>query len=108
MEPIKSILTLIIPALIVSCGSNAKRSDKKVVQDARATGSFEVYAGDTVNRIDVSGRKQGLWVTRNLARTKKLEEGNYVDNRKEGFWKRYSADGKLIDSILYKRDEVIK
>jgi hypothetical protein len=55
--------------------------------------------GDTLNRIDLNGLRQGAW----LVRVDPLrgepgyeEEGEYVDGKKEGVWKRYTPEGDLI------------
>ncbi len=61
--------------------------------------------GDTLNRIDKLGRKQGPW----LNHYDKLrgepgyeEEGWYTHNRKEGEWKLYSLMGDLVGVEYYK------
>lgn len=55
-------------------------------------------SGDTLNRVDLNGKKQGIWVHR----YEKLrgepgyeEEGFYKDDRKEGEWKLYTLMGDL-------------
>lgn len=69
---------------------------------------FELYKGDTVNQEDAAGLKKGHWMIYN--KTKKLadytedqlvEEGPYVNNRKEGIWKAYHNNGKLKSEITY-------
>ena len=55
--------------------------------------------GDTLNRVDLSGQKQGPWVERyeNVRGERGYEEeGYYKDGRKEGVWRRYSLQGDLI------------
>ncbi len=54
--------------------------------------------GDTLNTVDMKGRKQGRWVTK----VEELrgepgyeEEGLYVNGRKEGTWRRFSPAGDL-------------
>lgn len=61
--------------------------------------------GDTLNRIDQNGKKQGIWVNR----VEKLrgepgyeEEGYYTDDRKEGQWKLFNLMGDLIGIENYK------
>ncbi len=56
--------------------------------------------GDT-NVTDDQGRKQGKWVFFGKDRPNagypsegKIEEGKYIDNRKEGTWIKYHKDGK--------------
>jgi antitoxin component YwqK of YwqJK toxin-antitoxin module len=54
--------------------------------------------GDTLNRIDMQGRKQGPWVHRyETIRGERgfEEEGEYTDDRKEGIWRKYSLMGDL-------------
>ncbi|MFD1551553.1 hypothetical protein DNU06_03390 [Putridiphycobacter roseus] len=54
-----------------------------------------------INKKDDKGRKQGPWVILGKDRPEqgfpengKIEEGVYVDNRKNGFWTKYFKDGK--------------
>ena len=55
--------------------------------------------GDTLNRIDIKGLRQGPW----LIRVEPLrlepgyeEEGEFVDGKKQGVWKRYTLQGDMI------------
>ncbi|MBC6492362.1 hypothetical protein ACFSQD_02550 [Flavihumibacter stibioxidans] len=55
--------------------------------------------GDTLNRVDLAGRKQGPWVHRyETIRGERgfEEEGEYTDDRKEGRWRKYSLMGDLL------------
>lgn len=55
--------------------------------------------GDTLNRVDIQGKKQGPWVHRyETIRGERgfEEEGEYTDDRKEGIWRKYSLMGDLI------------
>jgi antitoxin component YwqK of YwqJK toxin-antitoxin module len=59
-----------------------------------------VYA-QKVNKTDKEGKKQGKWIYLGKDRPDagypdegKIEEGNYQDDRKEGFWTKYHLDGK--------------
>ena len=55
--------------------------------------------GDTLNRVDMKGRKQGRWVVHvDEIRGERgyEEEGVFVDGEKEGTWRRFSLDGDLI------------
>jgi antitoxin component YwqK of YwqJK toxin-antitoxin module len=54
------------------------------------------------NKLDASGRKFGKWVftgkdhpSSNYAENHKVEEGNFINGRKEGIWLRYHKDGKI-------------
>lgn len=54
--------------------------------------------GDTLNRIDKNNKKQGPWVHRyeNVRGERGFEEeGEYVDDRKEGPWRKYTLMGDL-------------
>lgn len=55
--------------------------------------------GDTLNCVDMKGRKQGRWVVRveSLRGERGYEEeGVFINNRKEGMWRRYSLEGDII------------
>lgn len=61
--------------------------------------------GDTLNRIDMKGRKHGPWVHRyETVRGEPgyEEEGWYKYDRKEGEWRLYSLSGDLVGSENYK------
>lgn len=55
--------------------------------------------GDTLNRTDIKGRKQGPWVIHvDEVRGERgyEEEGYFVNDKKEGTWRRFSLDGDVI------------
>jgi antitoxin component YwqK of YwqJK toxin-antitoxin module len=55
--------------------------------------------GDTLNRVDMQGRKQGPWVVQvpELRGEKGYEEeGYFVNDKKEGRWVRYSPQGDKL------------
>ena len=55
--------------------------------------------GDTLNCIDKNDRKQGRWVVHvdNLRGERGYEEeGVYMNNKKEGTWRKFSLEGDLI------------
>lgn len=55
--------------------------------------------GDTLNRVDLKGMKQGPWVTRieELRGEPGYEEQGYYENdKKEGKWTMFSLDGDLL------------
>ncbi len=61
--------------------------------------------GDTLNRVDMKGMKQGPWVIR----YEKLrgepgfeEEGRFVNDRKEGEWRLFSLMGDQIGTENYR------
>ncbi len=71
--------------------------------------SYELLNNDTINKVDVEGKKQGFWIIFN--RTKKLpdykddqkvEEGKYLDSKKEGLWKEFFANGNVKNKITFK------
>lgn len=61
--------------------------------------------GDTLNRVDQNGLKQGRWVSHVDALRGEPgyeEEGVYKDDKKDGVWRRYSLEGDLIAIENYK------
>jgi antitoxin component YwqK of YwqJK toxin-antitoxin module len=93
----KKLIYIILPYLICST----------VIAQSNII-SFEVYEGDTINRIDANNLKQGFWKIFN--RTKNLpgydpdqvvEEGPYKNSRKDGLWRRFFPNGKVKDEITY-------
>lgn len=56
---------------------------------------------DTLNQTDADGKRQGYWIIYGKDRPEagfpedgKIEEGNYIDDRKSGVWIKYYNDGK--------------
>ena len=71
--------------------------------------AYDLYNNDTINIIDANNFKQGKWVyfgkDKNLPSYESsqiVEEGEYIDNRKMGIWKKYFPNGKLQNEITYK------
>src|SRR5882724_7250222 len=61
--------------------------------------------GDTLNKVDSKGMKQGKWVVHyDGVRSEPgyEEEGIYINNRKEGGWRLYSLDGDLAGLENYR------
>ena len=61
--------------------------------------------GDTLNRVDMDGRKQGPWSVRvdDLRGERGYEaEGYYENDQKEGTWKKYSLEGVKIAEENYR------
>lgn len=61
--------------------------------------------GDTLNRVDKDGLKQGRWVSHVDALRGEPgyeEEGVYKDDKKDGVWRRYSLEGDLVAIENYK------
>jgi len=55
--------------------------------------------GDTLNRVDLKGKKQGPWVIHvNDSHGERgyEEEGYFVNDKKEGMWRQFSLDGDMI------------
>ena len=60
--------------------------------------------GDTLNRVDLKGQKQGPWVVRmpELRGERGYdEEGYYVNDQKESIWRRFSLEGDLLAIETY-------
>lgn len=58
------------------------------------------FGQDTLNHVDANGKKQGHWIYYGKDRPEsgiplegKVEEGNYIDDRKEGTWIKYHNNG---------------
>ena len=61
--------------------------------------------GDTLNRVDMSGKKQGPWIIKveSLRGERGYEEEGYFENdMKEGTWKRFSLEGVKIAEENYR------
>lgn len=61
--------------------------------------------GDTLNRTDGKGLKQGKWINHVdelRGEPGYEEEGEYKDGRKEGLWRRYDLDGDLTGMEIYR------
>jgi antitoxin component YwqK of YwqJK toxin-antitoxin module len=65
-----------------------------------ATGQLKNYSigvhGDTLNGVDKEGKKQGKWVIRHdevRGEPGFEEEGSYMDDRKEGVWRKFTLMG---------------
>src|SRR5215467_6802641 len=67
---------------------------------------FKISAkGDTVNRIDMHGRKQGAWVVHvdDLRGERGYDEQGYFENdKKEGRWVRFSLEGDVLAKENYR------
>ena len=62
--------------------------------------SYCVQSQDTINQIDIAGKKQGFWIFYGKDKPEKgypiegkIEEGFYKDNRKNGNWIKFYKDG---------------
>ncbi len=68
--------------------------------------TFELYNGDTINRIDLEGKKQGQWRITGKLRPgtcyqvdQTVEEGKYINNRKSGIWTEHYCNGNLRNKL---------
>ncbi len=67
---------------------------------------YWVLAQDKLNQVDRNGLKQGHWIYYGKDRPEsgitlegKVEEGSYINDRKEGIWIKYHQDGQTIKLI---------
>ena len=61
--------------------------------------------GDTINRVDNGQKKQGPWVSRYEELRGEPgfeEEGYYLNDKKEGAWRKFNLDGDLIGVEFYR------
>ncbi len=75
---------------------------------------FDIHFGDTINRVDKNDLKQGRWIyfgkdkkgwTHRLFNSKQIvEEGFYINNKKNKTWKTYHHTNKLKSEITYLND----
>ncbi|MBM3416149.1 MAG: hypothetical protein FJY20_06815 [Bacteroidetes bacterium] len=80
--------------LLISAGGNAQWKDFIIG-----------VRGDTLNRVDIKGKKQGPWVIKvpDLRGERGYEEeGYFVDDLKDGEWKRFSLEGVKIAQENYR------
>ena len=73
--------------------------------------TFELVDGDTINLLDASRKKQGMWIIKatpsknpNYAAGQKVAEGRFENSRKMGLWKEYHPNGKLKSEWCYKNE----
>lgn len=72
---------------------------------------FAEQSSDELNALDDQGRKTGYWIidgnlrpTKGYTPEQVIEEGNYQANKKQGLWKRYFPNGKILSEITYDRN----
>jgi antitoxin component YwqK of YwqJK toxin-antitoxin module len=70
--------------------------------------SYELNGKDTINVIDVAGKKQGPWIVWGKTKpntcyepTSKVEEGKYEENKKTGIWKEFYCNGNMKNKITF-------
>ncbi len=59
-----------------------------------------------INRVDGSGKKQGLWKTFNKSDIL-IVEATYLNGKKHGFYKEYDENGNLVKIEKYENDQLI-
>lgn len=92
--PAKRIIALFIALLFIFCQADAQYKTYTISQK-----------GDTLNAIDINGMKQGKWVVHVdplRGEPGYEEEGIFVNDKKEGHWRRYTLQGDLIAYENYK------
>jgi antitoxin component YwqK of YwqJK toxin-antitoxin module len=70
--------------------------------------SFELFKGDTINKKDAAGMKQGRWLVFNkdgkhvgYGENQLVEEGRYADNKKTGVWLKFWPNGQKKHEITF-------
>jgi antitoxin component YwqK of YwqJK toxin-antitoxin module len=73
--------------------------------------SYDLHNNDTINFTDALGKRQGKWVIFNKMVNKpnykddqKVEEGKYVDSKKNGIWKEFFPNNNLKSKIPYENN----
>jgi antitoxin component YwqK of YwqJK toxin-antitoxin module len=64
--------------------------------------AFQIINGDTVNRVDASGLKQGRWIVAGQFETR----GNYKNGAKEGQWLTYFGGNYLRIVENFEKDKL--
>ncbi len=69
------------------------------------------FQGDTINRVNKKGEKQGYWILlgknkkeprfSHYGRNQKIEEGYYLNNQKQRLWKSWYNTNELQSEITY-------
>jgi len=93
----KKAILLIIGFLFIISSSNAQYKSYKISPK-----------GDTLNAIDHNGLKQGKWVIHVdplRGEPGYEEEGIFANDKKEGYWRKYSLMGDLIAYENYKNGD---
>ncbi len=67
--------------------------------DGGSMGQMDKNNTDQINRVDSAGMKQGYWlITKNGSL---VEEGEFVNNLKEGVWKAYHQNDSIKSEITF-------
>ncbi len=62
--------------------------------------TYEIQLGDTINRIDKKGLKQGYWIEKEKD---SFEEGKYIDGLKEKIWTKYDSEANTSTRYIYRK-----
>jgi len=60
-----------------------------------------MFSQNAQNQVDAKGLKTGYWIHYSNDGKTKIEEGNYIENKKDGLWKVYFPNGKVKHEITY-------
>jgi antitoxin component YwqK of YwqJK toxin-antitoxin module len=70
--------------------------------------SWEIFGSDTINKIDVNGKKQARWILMGKHKPgtcykadQKVEEGKYLDNRKTEAWVEYYCNSNVKNKLTF-------
>lgn len=70
--------------------------------------SWELFGKDTINKIDVEGRKQAKWIVMGKHKPgtcykpeQKAEEGKYKDNKKTDLWVEYYCNANMKNKLTF-------
>jgi len=88
------IIFLSAIALITSCSSSAKKTDTKT--DNTMNGLVKIYWEDKSLKGQgnvINGVKTGRWILYHKGSGEKLAEGEYVNDKQQGFWTYYHKNG---------------
>lgn len=69
------------------------------------------FGGDTLNQVDDAGLRQGYWIIYNSIKKlpnyppeARVEEGRYLNSRRNGIWKTYYPNGVLKSEVTYQNN----
>lgn len=67
--------------------------------------NFDIYKGDTVNYINKNKHKEGHWIILKKGTDKIIQEGKYLQGKKDGLWTAYYSNGQKKSVITYLQGE---
>jgi antitoxin component YwqK of YwqJK toxin-antitoxin module len=101
-----SILFVALSLMVIawSCGGGETKKSRWQ--------AYELEGTDTINKVDQSGLKQGIWFfyadkgknAKQGEKPKLLVKGNYLNDKREGTWYYFSVDGTPSDTVEYQND----